>query len=178
LLRRIPHVPGVYAWHRSYHQIITSLSSEDCLSQIRTEINKDHCLPRSAKLGPLYQVRLKSKRHLGKQTAIEEALRHSTFRESVNSALQAAMLFQAPLYIGKASLSLRTRTEQHLDGTSGLKERLNNAGVDIRRCSLIIIESAQSSAPPHETATHGDTELLFEEILSKLFLPTFTEKYG
>lgn len=109
--------------------------------------------------------------------------------------LDNALLFQQPLYIGKAT-DLYLRIRNHLGEGSILRERLRIAGHNIDRCRLLIVRTSDdSSSFATETIDEDecgseffeesdsefsevDLENLLEDILSRLFLPSFTLRYG
>lgn len=90
------------------------------------------------------------------------------------------------MYIGK-SVDLRMRIESHLKAESPLRKRLREASVEIDNCLLLILpvskqqagdEGEPDSVRPSEASVELEDELLFEEIFSRLFNPTFTLRIG
>lgn len=210
LLGRVPDLPGAYAWHRGYRNLVNADDPDSFLVRFREEVQKPHCVARRARLGPAYRVSLESSRQLSKLDALESALARPGFMSGLQSVLMLSVFLQAPLYVGKASVSLKSRAKQHLDGSSGLKERLRRAGEDLSCCSLLIIQSSawgkvdvdwdddssrlrlqsrestneqepevqSNGSEIDEVGEQGMDELLCEEVLSRLFLPTFTVRYA
>jgi hypothetical protein len=186
-LSRIPDAPGIYAWHNSLANALPHDDPSANLAALTRLIEKPHCLERRARLGPAHEVSLSSKRTLNKSEQLLEALSSSSFLDALKTALTFSVFLQAPLYIGKASKSLRARVGQHLHHKTPLAERLAVAGIDITECSVLYIQSQTPSLrTEHEDnqndnihpTLESDDELLFEEVASKLFLPTFTQRFG
>jgi hypothetical protein len=100
-------------------------------------------------------------------------------------------MFQQPLYVGKA-IDLQRRIKQHLQTKSDLRSRLDEAKIELDRCRLLIVfvdRSALNELPILDAASVADgaedeqpdalaLELVMEELFSKLFLPSFTQRYG
>jgi hypothetical protein len=113
-------------------------------------------------------------------------------------------LLQQPVYIGKAR-NLCGRIGEHLRQGSILRTRLEEAGHKIEDCRLLIILTSESGLSNNTNSSRIeslsgintsdsdtfledgsstldpdvlDTELLVEDILSRLFLPSFTLRYG
>lgn len=112
---------------------------------------------------------------MGKASALATLCESVEFRQYIVSLLSKnPLVFQSPLYIGKTD-DLRSRTHQHLSGESGLKERLADAQVDLRRCVLVWTPMPQV---PGLSSDETSVNLVVEELLSKLFVPPFTLRYG
>jgi hypothetical protein len=103
--------------------------------------------------------------------ALERALERPSFRATLQHTLSLSILFQTPLYVGKAA-NLRMRIGQHLNEGSELSSRLAEVGVAIRMSSLLLLPLAV------EQAGNEADEDLHEEIFSRLFNPLFTLRYG
>lgn len=188
-LSRIPDAPGIYAWHNSYTHALRHKTPQDNLLELSRLVERPHCIERRARVGPAHEVSLTPKRTLNKCDQLIEALADPQFVDTLKTALDFSVFFQAPLYIGKASTSLRNRIEQHLRKKTPLAERLALAGIDLAECSVLYIQSQVQEGPPMQTpqshqceaettASEPDDELLFEEVVSKLFLPTFSHRFG
>ena len=194
---RVPDRPGVYVWHQDHTHLAKTDQPRELVRNLAQSISAPHCLPRRASLGPAFAVSLESSRALRKSGELEEALKGRAFKQSLQEILGLSMFLQAPLYVGKASQSLRVRVRQHLDGSSGLRARLEEAEIVLRKCTVLFVESPTSALPPeskpgsddalpHQGDHPGDDcpppqpreELLLEELISKLFLPTFSQRYA
>ena len=113
------------------------------------------------------------------------------FRQLLLTLLENSLIFQQPLYIGKAN-NIHARISDHLKGASVLRRRLNDAGHDIDNCRLLLlyirgepssleVESDSIELDDDDSeieGTQSTTEVLIEDIVSRLFLPTFTARYG
>ncbi|AFY88150.1 GIY-YIG nuclease family protein [Chroococcidiopsis thermalis] len=200
VLSRIPKsFSGVYAWYRGFE--INSAAQENpeiFVSFILSELYKDHCAPRAARLPPSHKVLLQAETSLSKEK--ESILRrlaiNQSFRELVLMLLDNALLFQQPLYIGKAT-NLYVRIHNHLREGSLLRERLRIAGHSIDRCRLITVATSNDllslkrenvniedeydtdiSDESDSEFAEVDIENLLEDLLSRLFIPSFTLRYG
>lgn len=178
ILARLPETGGVYAWFKK----ILPPSPESSTAQqfaefIIAETSLPHMLARTAQLPPLYSVTVRSSRRFSdaKRSHLLELCEQISFRRFVAElVLSGSVLFQNPLYIGKAD-SIVQRVGEHLRGQSGLRERLDKASINIFRCILVYVEV------PAELVTGSpgtSANLIVEEMLSKLFCPPFTERYG
>jgi hypothetical protein len=176
-------VAGFYAWFRVYH---FRDGPEEFADDLVAAIRAPKFLSRTGDIPPYYEVSLTSKSHIpeGKEKALRTALKDDEFRTSMRHAMEWSMLFQAPLYVGKSS-NIKYRVGQHLKNGSPLRERLAAAGVEIDRAYLLIVPT-----PDQPSETFADTaadvaerptsayEILFEEVFSRLFNPTFTIRLG
>ena len=146
ILSRIPdNASGVYAWYRNF-KIDSNVSNtpESFVSQILQELEKPHCVTRETRLPPSHRLIVKpetifSKR---KQQALHYHAANPHFRELIVSLLHNCILFQQPMYIGKA-LNLRSRISNHLAVESVLRTRFADAEHDIEQCRLLILCSPQ-----------------------------------
>ncbi len=171
VLRRVPdETPGIYAFYRS---LSITEEPEAAMHDILRNIEAKKFADRSGNIGPIYNVTIKSHTSIsdGKKRALIKALARPKFRATLQHTLSLSILFQTPLYIGKAS-NLRARIEQHLNEGSELSVRLGEVGVVIRSASLLLF--------PLDDDNAGDEadEELHEEIFSRLFNPLFTLRYG
>jgi hypothetical protein len=184
VLDRIPEgQSGIYAWFRTFHfSSEADLFADELVSAIRSPKFQS----RSGDLAPYYEVNLKSKSNISsnKEQLLKEALKDKEFMDAMKFALQWSILLQAPLYVGK-SANLRVRIEQHLKNGSALKERLNDAGIDIEKSYLLLIPTptpASKEVEDGELLLGGEEtpayELIFEEVFSRLFNPAFTIRLG
>jgi hypothetical protein len=172
ILAKVPDVAGVYAWYR---RIVPpdpeNASGRQYAEFIAAEIRQPHMLSRSASLASVFKMQLSSRRRLSsaKLEPLEHLCENLSFRRLLYELLTSeSLLFQQPLYIGKAN-SLRQRISDHLMGRSPLRQRLARAGVNIEQSVLSYIEVNELPQ---------DTNLMLEEILSRLFYPPFVERMG
>ena len=174
---------GIYAWFRAFQfRDQPSEFAEDLIAAIRSPKFQ----ARKGDLAPYYEVSLKSKSNIssGKEESLKAALKDDSFLTAMKFSLQWAILFQAPLYVGK-SANLRERVGQHLKNGSVLRDRLLEARIDLDKTYLLIVPTP---TPPVQEAMNGEIssedevmpayELLFEEVFSRLFNPGFTIRLG
>lgn len=198
-LNYIPdNTAGIYAWFRTFKY---SDDPEMLFAQIIADIERPKFVERTGVIAPYYQVGVSSYGKLsdGKRQRLIEAMKCSRFREDLKQVLGNSIMFQAPLYVGKAS-NLRIRIEQHLSSESILRLRLDAVGIDIEKSLLMICPLGDSGWDTvthentwdmlRETESHDDDddeleqprlekyEDLYEEIFSRLFSPQFTVKIG
>jgi hypothetical protein len=185
-LSRVPWLPGIYAWYAAIDIQALRFLSENEPDQLAEKIYKlttaKHCSDRTGVIPPSYSITLRSSRELPSQKLqqLKQACKDSVFRSDLLSAMEKAVEhFQQPLYVGKARI-LRARIESHLLGRTPLKERLFQAGIDIERCRLLLLpsESLEQSVSPLEAEDPDARLLLVEDILSRIFQPPFTLRYG
>ncbi|MGK7949491.1 MAG: GIY-YIG nuclease family protein [Xenococcaceae cyanobacterium] len=192
ILSRIPdNMSGVYAWYRNYQIDASAIDNPDIfVSRILEELNKPHCVTRETRISPSYKLILKPETIFSqrKQEALKQYANNFFFREFLITLLNNCLLFQQPLYIGKAS-NLRNRIKNHLRIESVLRERLQDAKHDIEQCRLLILgcsehirnstsENIEIEEDDNSESSQLESEQLIEDILSRLFLPSFTINYG
>lgn len=189
ILSRIPeNIGGVYAWYRRFE--ITPAARDDSkvfVTSILNELYKDNCAPRETRLPPSHKIILQAETSFYKESSLEKLSAIPSFRELILMLLENSILFQQPLYIGKAT-SIYTRIRSHLYEGSTLRERLDAAGHSIDRCRLLVIETSDSVSSLFadddddddfdKEFSEAEPEKLVEDILSRLFLPSFTLRYG
>ena len=182
---------GVYAWYRNFKiDAAAQNNSEIFVSSILEELGKPHCITREIYFPPSHRLIVKPETRFSKhkQEALKQYANNFFFRELLITLLNNCLLFQQPLYIGKAS-NLRTRIQNHLSVESILRERLKEAKHDIEQCRLLVLICSENicsfASENTEIEEDGDSEVpqlepeqLIEDILSRLFLPSFTIKYG
>lgn len=182
VLDRIPdNQSGIYAWFRTFNfRENPSEFADDIIDAIRLPKFQG----RKGDIAPYYEVSLRSKSTISanKEKSLRLAMEDADFAQTLRLTLSWAMLFQAPLYIGK-SAHLRARIKQHLSSGSILRERLKDAGIEIDHTYLLLLPTGESpdNVNEHESADDGlihSRELLFEEIFSRLFNPGFTIRLG
>lgn len=196
LLNRIPdNVGGAYAWYRRFELAPTaSHDPEVFVASILDELCKEHCAPRETRLPPSHRIMLRAETSFSKEVVLKEFAADPSFRQLLLMLLDNSLLFQQPLYLGKAT-NLQSRIRSHLREGSILRERLGAAGHNINRCRLLLIHTSYSTsnlAPDvvdeedgfdNQVSEDGEfsqvpSERLVEDILSRLFIPSFTLRYG
>lgn len=188
ILNRIPdNMSGVYAWYRNYKIDDSAIdNSEIFVSSILEELSKPHCVTRETRLAPSHRLIIKPETIFSQKK--QEALKHYAndphFRELLITLLNNCLLFQQPLYIGKA-INLKNRISNHLGVESLLRARLKDAEHDIEKCRLLILASSENPNNCFSESLENENEIsqlaseaLIEDILSRLFLPSFTINYG
>jgi hypothetical protein len=178
LLEIVPGVPAVYSWHRRFrppapeHQ-----QAEEFAAYVLSEIARPHAVPRQARVGPVYRVHLESERSLpeGKIADLLRFCADLTFRRELHALLaDHADTFAPPLYVGRTR-SLRKRLHQHFLGETGLRERLQTAGIEITTARVRYVDL---SALYDENEDDDAAIAVIEDVLSRLFFPPFTVRYG
>lgn len=192
ILNRIPdNMSGVYAWYRNFQLDASATDNADIfVSNILDELYKPHCVTRETRLPPSYRLIVKPETIFPpkKQQALKHHADDPHFRELLITLLNNCLLFQQPLYIGKA-VNLKTRISNHLSIESRLRGRLKEAQHDIEQCRLLILgcsenlnylplENIDTEEEEENEISQLASEDLIEDILSRLFLPSFTIKYG
>jgi len=192
VLVRVPEAPGVYAWYRDVK--IDPSSPEALFQSLIAEIESPKFLPRTSSIPPVYEVSIRSLTTMsnGKKALLRRELEDPSFRAQLLTAISTAIMFQAPLYIGKTK-NLRRRVKQHLKPFSTLGQRLDSVGISLMQSNLLLIPvsstsdqdsggtlspSVEETTDPTDSEQESDAETLFEEVFSKLFTPNFTVRYG
>jgi hypothetical protein len=177
-----PSTGGIYAWFR-HHKF-----SDDpgmLHKQLVAEVSKPRFAPRSGLINPYYQVTVASHTEIseGKEEKLKQFLQNPVNRNLLHGAFRASVLFQAPLYIGKAG-NIRQRISTHLTPGSTLNNRFKEYGVDIYSTNLIIIPTpgprvvSLTEEAIDKDEPEPETELILEEIFSRLFAPQLTLRLG
>lgn len=188
VLNRIPdETSGVYAWYRRFDLSPEVHNNEEAFTEfLLSELQKPHSAPRGTRLPPAYRIALDADTSFSKEEYLRKLAVNASFRTLVLSILDKAILFQQPFYIGKA-IDLQKRIQSHLREASPLRQRLRAAGHNLDQCRLLLILTASEESPTMSSASEDDegidlvgepSEQLLEDILSRLFLPTFTLRYG
>lgn len=181
---------GIYAWFRGFD---ISDEPDDLYDSLMDAIVAPKFQRRTGVLAPYYEVALSSKGAMpdGKRKSLEAALKRQDVVEMFNAALKWSILFQAPLYIGK-SIDLKARIGQHLKSKSPLRSRLSEASINLDKCQLLLLPIgsdaglAQEDQDVQGEGEVGDVdemqehqdELIFEEVFSRIFNPSFTVRIG
>jgi hypothetical protein len=174
VVARIPAVPGVYAWFKRIELRLPDASPAEFFEALRVASCSPHMPKLSAQIGPVHAVRLNSSRKLGESTSaqLRKLCESREFRAYIYGLLSQPHFLNSPLYIGKAD-DLRQRAKSHLDGSSGLLERLSEAQIDIRRCYL-----GWTPTPDMEELANFGVSRVVEDLVSQIFTPPFTLRYG
>lgn len=193
VLSRIPSdMGGVYAWYRRFKlNLSADTDAESFSNQILDELRKEHSSSRKASLAPVHQITLSPETHFSKEDLLRKLSLNREFRSLMAFLLENSLIFQQPLYIGKAK-DFHSRIKSHLREDSILRERLKLAGHNIDQCRLLIViypgsdtdilvdESSleKDSDFLNDEFSNSEPEQVIEDILSRLFLPSFTLRYG
>ncbi len=172
-VERMPeNTPGVYFWFRTYDY---PDSPNEFWESLTADISKKKFPARSGTVAPYLDVTIESKTRLpaGKSKDIKLAIEHDSFRKQLTTILGFSVLFQTPLYIGKSE-DLRKRTLEHLEYGSSLSTRLEEAEINIEETCLLIVPVE----PLPKDLKGFDSEILFEEVFSRLFQPHFNLRIG
>lgn len=171
-IERIPlYTAGIYAW---YHSFDYPDNPEAFYEKLMEDVSRKKFIDRTATVPPHLAVTIASHATFSdaKKEPLKTALQSEAFRSDLKQALAYSVLFQTPLYIGKAS-DLRQRIQQHMEPDSPLRLRLHSVGIDIKKCTLVFIPTAATL-----NSVPTELEFIYEEIFSRLFNPHFTIKYG
>jgi len=193
LLALLPtEVGGVYAFYLPLEPPGYPLgSAEELATAFANRLRTPRFSNKRANIPPGHSVTLRSRVQLPerKRAALQEMLSNPEFRTYLGRVIQYDFLFSSPLYIGKAD-SFRARLQQHLDGSSGLKEELSDHGIHLNATKLLLLTvpfvPPQDSVPsaiipldsPHTHITSFQPNLIIEDLLSRLALPGFTKRLG
>ena len=171
-------IAAVYAWFRDLTLSEDILASEEkFISAVLELLVNPLSEKREAYVGPFYEVGVIAKPRELTSTK-ERALRHyaksENIRDDIGSALEAATLLQAPLYIGKAN-RLADRIWAHVNRNTELCTRIEKTGLSFQDCLLAYVPVSNPDEP--------DTELtplaqLIEDIITKLSRPGFVIRSG
>jgi len=195
VLSRIPdNIGGVYAWYRRFEIDTNAINDPEVfVDYILGELCKDHSAPRETKLPPAHRIKLEPETSFSKELLLKELATDSSFRQLLFMLLNNSLIFQQPLYIGKAT-NLYSRIRSHIREGSILRDRLADAGHKINKCRLLIIHTSYNTSTMSDSVDEDDeldnqieedyecsklaSDKLVEDILSRLFLPSFTLRYG
>jgi hypothetical protein len=196
VLSRIPSdCGGVYTWYRRFHLEVNDRDDPEKFTKfILDELSKLHSAPREIRLPPAHKITLQAETLFSKDTLLRELSMDSSFRQLLFTLLNNSLIFQQPLYIGKAT-NLYSRIYSHLREGSILRKRLKDAGHNLNHCKLLLILTSKTETDTCSIQLDSDHEIddemlekyefsetaseqLIEDILSRLFLPLFTLRYG
>ena len=147
VLSRIPkNIAGVYAWYRYFDLDPAAQNDPELFVRaIISELQKPHSVTRETKLPPTHRIALYPETSFSKEEILNKLSEDNAFRETLFMLLNNSLIFQQPLYIGKAS-NLYSRIQSHLREESILQERLRVAGHHLHRCRLLLIQVSKSSS--------------------------------
>ncbi len=188
VLDRIPSdESGIYAWFRTFH---FRADPDGFTNDLIDAIYSPKFQPRTGDVAPYYQIDIRSKSSMPerKERSLRSALRDPAFLSAMRFALDWSLLFQSPLYVGKSS-NLRGRVAAHLRHGSPLRDRLRESGIDIDKTHLLLVPTpmpvdvtslsfAETDSDPTAEDQEFSYEVLFEEVFSRLFNPSFSLRIG
>jgi hypothetical protein len=187
ILSRVPQdFSGIYVWYRRFSFDQSAFDDPEAfVAAVLSELCKEHCAEREGQLPPMYRVSLKPETYFYKEDSLRKFASNKTFRQLVLTLLENSLLFQQPMYIGKAT-NLYNRIRSHLREGSKLRERFNLAGHNIDQCRLLLVgmppelssQYNEQNSDFESELPEAESEQLVEDILSRLFLPSFTLRYG
>jgi|SRR5919199_6646259 hypothetical protein len=187
ILSRIPqNLNGIYVWYRRFSFDKSAFDDPEVfVTAVLSEICKEHCIEREGHIPPIYRVLLQPYTSFHKEDSLRRLASNEAFRQLILTLLENSILFQQPMYIGKAT-NLHNRIRSHLREGSKLRERFDLAGHNIDQCRLLLVgmppqlsnQYNQQDSDFEPEFPELESEQLVEDILSRLFLPSFTLKYG
>ncbi len=168
--------PAVYAWFQDLTLSETVLHSEEkFVDTIMQWFMNPQSEKREAHISPFYEVgiTIKSKNlSSDKEEDLRQYAHRENTRREIGRVLEAMSVFQSPLYIGKAD-KLADRIWDHIDRKSGLRDRLETAGLSLDNCLLAYVQISKSDG---ETQT--SLVRLVEDIITRLSRPGFVLRIG
>lgn len=177
---RVPSgTSGIYAWYQNFSDVTTKTDSKVYFDSLIDHIHAPKFSPRSTRLPPSHRIKLSSDQKLSdkKKQSLEALCQNDGFRHLLSQSLDLSIFFQRPLYIGKSS-DLRSRVITHLRSDSDLRQRLSEAGIKIDTCFLMYICLSDGFEEDIEGEALIPSEDVMEDVLSRLFQPAFTVRYG
>lgn len=173
-IQRIPdEQAGIYFWFRTFNY---PSDEKGFSAALRRDLNAPKFPSRAGNIRPYYEVTIASSSQMSarKERALDTALKDVAFRTHIRQLLTQSIILQAPLYIGK-SQNIRRRIADHLADDSILSKRLTEHELNITDTVLLVI-------PMNDEVNLNlydmEDELLYEEIFSRLFNPTFNFRIG
>ena len=171
-------IAAVYAWFRDLTLSEETLASEEkFVGTIMNLFGSPLSAKQEARVGPFDEVSIMAKpRELTqtKEQALRKYAKSADTRKDIGSALEAATLLQAPLYIGKAD-RLASRIWNHVSRNTAFFNRIEKAGLSLQDCLL-----AYMPIPNPEDIEDNLTSLaqLVEDIITRLSRPGFVLRIG
>ena len=169
---------AVYAWFRDLTLSEDVLASEEkFVSTVMELLGNPLSAKQEAHVGPFYEVGITAKpKELtqAKERALRQYAKAENTRNDIGSALEAATLLQAPLYIGKAD-KLANRIWNHVSRNTAFCSRIENVGLSLQDCLLAYV--------PIPNPDDIEVELislvqLVEDIITRLSRPGFVLRIG
>lgn len=173
-IQRIPdEQAGIYFWFRTFNYPSDEMGFSNAL---RRDLNAPKFPVRAGHIRPYYEVTVASASQMSarKENALGKALKDVSFRTHIRQLLNHSIILQAPLYIGK-SQNIRRRISDHLADDSILSKRLAEHNLDITDTVLLVIPMDDGV---NLNLDNMEDEMLYEEIFSRLFNPTFNLRIG
>lgn len=171
-------IAAVYAWFRDLTLSEETLASEEkFVGTIMNLFRSPLSAKQEARVGPFDEVSIMAKpRELTqtKEQALRKYAKSADTRKDIGSALEAATLLQAPLYIGKAD-RLASRIWNHVSRNTAFFNRIEKAGLSLQDCLL-----AYMPIPNPEDTEDNLTSVaqLVEDIITRLSRPGFVLRIG
>ena len=171
-------IAAVYAWFRDLTLSEDVLASEEkFVSTVMELLGNPLSVKQKAHVGPFYEVGITAKpKELtqAKEHALRQYAKSENTRNDIGSALEAATLLQAPLYIGKAD-RLANRIWNHVSRNTAFCSRIEKVGLSLQDCLLAYV--------PIPNPDDIEVELtslvqLVEDIITRLSRPGFVLRIG
>jgi hypothetical protein len=179
-------VPAVYAWYRTMELDAVGEGGGFADHLLRL-IGLPHSRVMSRRHGYLYSVSIQeipSSPSLQTVNAIREIARGETGRRSLARSVGAGSAFFSPLYIGKAT-DLRARVSQHVEGDSGLRSDLAEAGIMLAQCGLRYLPVAEEfivhvaeALGLDDDAARSEAPRILEDVLTRAAPAAFVRRPG
>ena len=148
------------------------MTNEQLVDYVISESESAHMCARRGTIPPLFSVEISSQKSMSenKKTLLKKFISQKSFRLAIESAFEFREYYQQPLYIGKAS-NLKSRLCQHFKGETDFYKEMKLSGIDIfnTRILLNVIDGDECTE---------DMELTLEDLMSRIFTPSFTRRYG
>jgi hypothetical protein len=171
-------IAAVYAWFRDLTLSEDVLTSEEkFVSTIMELFGNPLSEKREARVGPFYEVGITAKPEKlrpTKEDALRQYAKSENIRNDIGSALEAATLLQAPLYIGKAD-RLADRIWDHVNRNTKLCSRIEKSGLSLQDCLLAYVPISNPDDTENELTPLVQ---LVEDIITRLSRPGFVIRIG
>lgn len=171
-------IAAVYAWFQDLTLSEDVLASEEkFVSTVMELFGSPLSEKRENYVGPFYEVGLMAKPKkltTSKESALKQYAKSENIRNDIGNVLEAAVLLQAPLYIGKTN-KLADRIWSHVNRRSALCTRLEIAGLSLEDCLLAYVPIPNLDITAAELASLVQ---LVEDIITKLSRPGFVIRTG
>ena len=171
-------IAAVYAWFRDLTLSEDVLASEEkFVSTVMELLGNPLSVKQKAYVGPFYEVGITAKpKELtqAKERALRQYAKAENTRNDIKSALEAATLLQAPLYIGKAD-RLASRIWNHVSRNTAFCSRIENVGLSLQDCLLAYVPIPN---PDDIGVELTSLVQLIEDIITRLSRPGFVLRIG